>query len=552
MKYIILLIIFLNIIYSSSYKINGNKINGVNLGGWMLLEPWITPTMFYSSLGLKNKFPIDMYTFCDYYEPNEANNKLRLHWDNWVKEEDIKKLSDNKINLLRVPIGDWMYEPYGPYAKEKNGLKCTDGSIEKIDWLFGIASKYNLKVLLDLHGVKNSQNGFDNSGQSLNLNITENNFIHWDIRTANWVGKFNLETKQYESIDMNSIDNTIKILEKIIIKYSNTVQYPNLYGIAILNEPWEYTPELILKDFYQKTFNIFTTHMDSTKVYIFHDSFRNNIWTNFELYGNNKLHPILIDTHQYTAWNSPYDSYEHLIKSNYGWEAPLAKYPYLVGEFSLAIDNCEMWLNGFMDNIQGFPQYLCSYEKCPKLDEGTNKEYIKKAINGPWGTGISYPDPDTFECPITINFTNHFATNIKFENIKEYQLAKEVFESKIKSYEKYSAGWIYWNFKTDSASYQWDYLKLTDLLNEYNKSIQLGTISNPIEATKTFFYNYIFYFCLIFIIGIISTIYYIQLQYKLYKKRNTYYEVLPLNEVLPLTKNEPKPLYYQKSTYFNV
>jgi hypothetical protein len=28
-----------------------NQIRGVNLGGWMVLEPWITPSLFYQFLG---------------------------------------------------------------------------------------------------------------------------------------------------------------------------------------------------------------------------------------------------------------------------------------------------------------------------------------------------------------------------------------------------------------------------------------------------------------------------------------------------------------------
>ena len=40
-----------------------------------------------------------------------------------------------------------------------------DGAAEKIDWLLDTADKYGIKVLLDVHAVKDSQNGFDNSGK---------------------------------------------------------------------------------------------------------------------------------------------------------------------------------------------------------------------------------------------------------------------------------------------------------------------------------------------------------------------------------------------------
>lgn len=30
---------------------NGYHLRGVNLGSWMVLEPWITPSMFFQFLG---------------------------------------------------------------------------------------------------------------------------------------------------------------------------------------------------------------------------------------------------------------------------------------------------------------------------------------------------------------------------------------------------------------------------------------------------------------------------------------------------------------------
>jgi glutaredoxin len=61
-------------------------------------------------------------------------------------------LSENKINVLRVPIGDWMYIPYGPFSltEENQDIKCTDGAIEALDNLFVLGEKYNMKILIDL------------------------------------------------------------------------------------------------------------------------------------------------------------------------------------------------------------------------------------------------------------------------------------------------------------------------------------------------------------------------------------------------------------------
>lgn len=96
-----------------------NQIRGVNLGGWMVLEPWITPSLFYQFLGGdETDTAFDTYTFCQVLGAEEGNKQLRRHWETWVTEDIIKELaSSDAVNSLRLPVGDYMYKPYGPYGK---------------------------------------------------------------------------------------------------------------------------------------------------------------------------------------------------------------------------------------------------------------------------------------------------------------------------------------------------------------------------------------------------------------------------------------------------
>jgi hypothetical protein len=65
-----------------------NQIRGVSLGGWMVLEPWITPSLFYQFLGKgEGEAAFDTWTFCEVLGPEEANKQLRRHWDTWVTKE---------------------------------------------------------------------------------------------------------------------------------------------------------------------------------------------------------------------------------------------------------------------------------------------------------------------------------------------------------------------------------------------------------------------------------------------------------------------------------
>ena len=86
---------------------------------------------------------------------------------------------------MRLPIGDWTINPYGPY------VGCMDGAADQIRKMLDICAKYNIGVFLDIHCLKGSQNGFDNGGKSSKViwNLeTLQNFSHWPVRDAEWIG----------------------------------------------------------------------------------------------------------------------------------------------------------------------------------------------------------------------------------------------------------------------------------------------------------------------------------------------------------------------------
>ena len=343
---------------------------------------------------------------------------------------------------------------------------------------------------------------------------------HWEIRSAEWIGEFDQTTKQYYIYDNYSIKHSIDVLEIIIKKYA---KYQSLYGVAVLNEPWEYTPETFLKNFYQTVFNIFSEHMDNTKVYIIHDSFRTWLWKDFELI-NPKNMTIYIDTQQYTAWNDRYYSFYTLIDSSSKWQSPKAKYQYIVGEWSLAIDNCQMWLNGFMDNIPNYPLFYCSYQLCPRYNEQKYKEYLLNAINGPFGTGDSFPTND-LKCPISISLKDYFHVNDD-----ESVMAKKLFNAKSTAFFRESAGAIFWNFKTETGSYQWDFLSYINLINGYAKESVNYKSTNEYDTGKN---NYTFpcliIFCILF--GFCCSCFLYIKMIRNYKRRY-YYKVIEKTPIL--------------------
>lgn len=64
-------------------------LRGVNLGGWLVLEPFLTSELFNGTNA------IDQWGFDSQAGSEKA---LRQHWDTYCTEDDIKKLASYGIN----------------------------------------------------------------------------------------------------------------------------------------------------------------------------------------------------------------------------------------------------------------------------------------------------------------------------------------------------------------------------------------------------------------------------------------------------------------------
>jgi glucan 1,3-beta-glucosidase len=314
-----------------------------------------------------------------------------------VTEDIIRDLAQSgAVNSLRLPVGDFMYVPYGPYPG------CFDGALAKVEQLLDWAYTYGLTVLIDVHTMKDSQNGFDNSGQALGFAWTsalssefsdQLSFEHWPIRDARWIGTFDVNTATYSSINYENILHGLKVTKKIVERYAG---HPAVLGLEPVNEPWQYTPIDVLKRFYWEGYLIVKKAAPYWK-YVMHDSFRLDpkIWGGFM----DGCPERALDTHIYQAWKDP-DSRLGFYTDACSTKKILATMerefgPVIVGEWSLATDNCAMWLNGFNDNLPGFPRLPCKFKPCAESYLGDKQPGVpldpNKPIQGPFGSGMSGP-----------------------------------------------------------------------------------------------------------------------------------------------------------------
>eukprot|EP00903_Cladosiphon_okamuranus_P005957 g5882.t2 len=436
---------------------NGYHLRGVNLGSWMVLEPWITPSMFFQFLGKEVKsagegskqIGMDMYTFCEALGPEEGNKQLKRHWQSWVTEEDIARLATLGVNTVRLPVGDYMYQPYGPY------VGCTDGALKEVDRLLDLSRRYGLRVLLDIHAVAGSQNGFDNSGQAMDIEWTTYSsnavgsmatFVHWPYRAARWIGDFDRDTGTYRSKNESAIAHTLLVIQTMVDMYANETV---VMGLQPVNEPWQFTPIDWLKDFYWDAYHIVREQAPKW-LFLMHDSFNFdvNTWGDFM----KNCPTIGLDTHIYQAWKPPGPQAYYLahacdIKKNIDAMEEMGM-PVVVGEWSLATDNCAMWLSGFQDNLPGFPQAECKMVPCPLPYMGSEQPGAPVKVGppqGPFGTGSS--TPSFGRCPIDSTWHN------------EDEFMTSLAHAKLNAFER-GHGWFFWNFKTE-LEVRWDYQAAT-------------------------------------------------------------------------------------------
>ncbi|KAJ2781825.1 hypothetical protein H4R18_002634 [Coemansia javaensis] len=137
-------------------------VRGVNIGGFLVPEFWITPSLIAN---IPDPKPSDYLELCQRLGAEATRNLMLRHWDTWVTEPEIQRLAGAGLTHLRVPIGHWEFV--------ESGEGFVGGGLPYFKRLVYWAYKYGLKVILDMHTAPGSQNGFDNSGTTRGIGWTK-------------------------------------------------------------------------------------------------------------------------------------------------------------------------------------------------------------------------------------------------------------------------------------------------------------------------------------------------------------------------------------------
>lgn len=221
------------------------KMRGVNFGGWLIVEKWLTPSLF------EGESAVDEYSLS---QTKQGKRMIIKHRNRFIIESDFKWCRDHGIQLIRLPVGYWLFDDIDGYVAQQKW----------VDWAFRMAEKYGLLLLLDLHGVRGSQNGNEHSGR---------------VGAVGW--------SSYS-------DQTIQLLERIAEQYG---QHSALWGIELLNEPDSKIGRSELVVFYQAAYQVIRPKLQHGTHVVFHDSFRPFVFNG--AVKSVPSHPVVMDVHWY-------------------------------------------------------------------------------------------------------------------------------------------------------------------------------------------------------------------------------------------------------------
>lgn len=130
-----------------------SALRGVNLGGFLILEPYLKPSLF--NVCNATMCAIDEHSLSEMLGRQRAEAVMHEHWETWVTLEELRELRDAGINSLRVPVGHWIVSPEAPYV---------DGGLKYLLRVCKWAASLGMRVLVDLHAAPGRQNNMDHSG----------------------------------------------------------------------------------------------------------------------------------------------------------------------------------------------------------------------------------------------------------------------------------------------------------------------------------------------------------------------------------------------------
>ncbi|ESK89845.1 glycoside hydrolase family 5 protein [Moniliophthora roreri MCA 2997] len=324
-------------------------VRGVNLGGWLVTRPFITPTLYnkYYALTKDNEAHVVDEWSLSFAMGANLSTEMEEHYRTFITEQDFAQIAASGLNWVRISIGYWAIETW-PGEPFLEGVSWKY-FLKAIQW----ARKYGVRIFLQVEGLPGSQNGWDHSGKGGTVNLMNGIMgIANAQRAISYLRVFNefLSRNEYKDVvPVLGIANDIRfsVIGRESIESFYKIVYDTLRRDAGFGEGKG--PILVIQDGFQGV----------------------SLWEGF-MPGADRL---ALDQHPLLAW-----SREDIRQRPCEWAVATNRSSAqfgitLGGEFSTGVNDCGMWVNG-IDNPTLYAN--CSYWNNPESWDDTTIHSLRE------------------------------------------------------------------------------------------------------------------------------------------------------------------------------
>ena len=175
------------------------QLQGVNLGGWFIMEKWMCPL---DSGSLPDTYSV-IQMLDQRFGVATEQSLIKTYQQSWITATDLDNIKAAGFNVVRVPV--WWGQFY-PLNNISNSGWRSD-AFDVLDSLVSEAGQRGIYVIIDMHGVVGSQSTSGDTGQ-------QNTNTYWS--------------------NSNNQGNTAYMWWEIANHYNGN---PTIAGYDLINEP---------------------------------------------------------------------------------------------------------------------------------------------------------------------------------------------------------------------------------------------------------------------------------------------------------------------------
>jgi glucan 1,3-beta-glucosidase len=424
-----------------------NFIRGVNIGGWLVMERYITPYSFAvtdchlrgdfcwypdqidappnspplcvinscQAVLSKNAFgemdyPMDEWHLSQAFQnnPKFGAQWLNSHFEHFLQKSDMISLREAGITHLRVPLPHWIM----------GDIRDNEPWIAGDRWKYfvrmcGWAREVGLQVWPNIHTAPGSQNGFDNSGVQNVVKTCDG----WSDHPKNM---------------QRSLDVLLEVA--VAIKKANVSDV--VTGFGLLNEPFGDCDFFRYTKFFEDGTTIIRSVLgDDISIYM-SDLFQAHLFND----GHWGLDP--------QSYNNTYlDSHYYHVFAN-----------------EARVQSPQEHIEQVCNPDKGEDVADCCFEDGPKVKNHPSRGVQR--IVAEW-SGAFDAMPGEVLKPIMKSINEYGVAPLMSRTVSDDRKSflKKFIQAQIVSYEAaavpgLSRGWFYWNFKMEGGAYlEWDFCK---------------------------------------------------------------------------------------------